>query len=87
MASKSMLVDLVSKDINYLAKDDIKSVVDLILQNITEELASGNRIEVRGFGSFSIRSRKIPGTDKTRRVVYYKMAKGCFEDINSCGLE
>ncbi len=36
---------------------DTEAAVDLILNKMTQTLASGNRIEIRGFGSFALNYR------------------------------
>lgn len=60
MARKSDLVDKISKELNYLSKEDIKDSIDLVFDYLQSSLAEQNRIEIRGFGSFSIRKRKFP---------------------------
>lgn len=60
MARKSDLVDKISKELNYLSKEDIKDSIDLVFDYLQSSLAEQNRIEIRGFGSFSIRERKFP---------------------------
>lgn len=62
MARKSNLVDKISKELNYLSKEDIKDSIDLVFDYLQSSLAEQNRIEIRGFGSFSIRKRKFPNS-------------------------
>ena len=38
--------------------DDLEKIVAVILDEIAEALAEGNRVELRGFGAFSVRERK-----------------------------
>lgn len=63
MARKSDLVDKISKELNYLFKEDIKDSIDLVFDYLQFSLAEQNRIEIRGFGSFSIRERKFPNSE------------------------
>ena len=65
-----------------LKKVDTKKLVDNLFQYMVEQLAAGNRIEVRGFGAFSTKIRKAGkvrnprhGTSidtGERRVVYFR---------------
>ena len=57
--TKSDLVTKVSREIGpKISKTECSSVVDLVLSSITEELAQGNSVEIRGFGTFKVRERK-----------------------------
>ncbi|MCC8483754.1 MAG: integration host factor subunit beta [Rickettsia endosymbiont of Labidopullus appendiculatus] len=72
---KSDLVNKISEELNYLAKEDIKDSVDLVLDYLQSSLAEQNRIEIRGFGSFSVRQRKLPNSEQSYKTVYYRMPK------------
>ena len=55
-----------------LSKSDIRNAVDAILESITEAVAFDERVELRGFGTFSkkfIRPRKFTNP-KTKKVSY-----------------
>ncbi len=54
---KSELVEELSKKFKELDKNDVELSVNCMLNQMSEALASGERIEVRGFGSFAIRVR------------------------------
>jgi integration host factor subunit beta len=57
--TKSDLVTKVSREIGpKISKVECNSVMDLLLSSITEELAQGNSVEIRGFGTFKVRERK-----------------------------
>lgn len=56
--TKSELVELMlSKQSNY-PSSDVKEAINIVLDSMTQSLALGRRVEVRGFGSFSLRYRK-----------------------------
>ena len=40
-----------------LSKEKARKAVDTVLKSITGALANGNRVEIRGFGSFTVRTR------------------------------
>ena len=56
--NESKLVDLLQNKIAHLTKKDAKQGVDEILNYLSNSLEQGDRIELRGFGSFSSRKRK-----------------------------
>ena len=52
--TRSELVDRLHSRVPTLTRDDAKSVVDVILEAITCSLVADSRVEIRGFGSFSL---------------------------------
>ena len=54
--TKAELVERVSSKIN-LTKKQTEVIVNTVFQSITESLSQGKKVELRGFGSFRIRSR------------------------------
>jgi integration host factor subunit beta len=55
--TKSELVEVLAKQQPHLALKDVEQVVKLIIEQMSYSLASGERIEIRGFGSFSLHYR------------------------------
>lgn len=55
--TKSELIDKLSDEHHLLNKKDAESVINLIFSGIGDALATGDRVEIRGFGSFSVRER------------------------------
>ena len=53
--TKSELIDVIAKEQSHLAYRDIELAVKCMLEQMSQALATGNRIEIRGFGSFSVR--------------------------------
>ncbi|MFN2257227.1 MAG: integration host factor subunit beta, partial [Desulfuromonadaceae bacterium] len=56
MTKSELIEQLVDVDVP-LSKKESELVVNTIFDSITEALAVGDRVEIRGFGSFSIRER------------------------------
>jgi integration host factor subunit beta len=54
---KSELIEKLYKKQLYLNQRDVEQVVNCLVNKMTEALGSGERIEVRGFGSFSLVER------------------------------
>jgi len=55
--TKSELIDLLAKRQAQLAYKDVELAVKTILEHMAQTLSSGERIEIRGFGSFSLHYR------------------------------
>jgi len=55
--TKSELIDILSREQSHLAYRDIELAVKCMLEHMSQALASGERIEIRGFGSFSLHFR------------------------------
>ncbi len=54
---KSELVQIIADKNPHLYQRDVENIVNAILDEITGALASGNRVERRGFGAFSVKNR------------------------------
>lgn len=55
--TKSDLIDHMVADQSMLDGRDVEFAVEALLQQMSDALASGERIEIRGFGSFTLHSR------------------------------
>ncbi|CAK0746148.1 integration host factor subunit beta [Gammaproteobacteria bacterium] len=55
--TKSELIDIIAKGQMALPTQDVELAVKAILDQMAETLSSGERIEIRGFGSFSLHYR------------------------------
>ena len=71
---KNLIANLVTK-LDYLSKDDAEIAVDTVVDIIKEQLSKKNRIEIRGFGSMSIRKKKYARQDKTYNTIYFRMSR------------
>ena len=56
--TRSDFVDRLHFRVPTLTHDDAKSVVDVILEAITRSVVADSRVEIRGFGSFSLSYRQ-----------------------------
>ncbi len=89
--TKSELIELLARRQPHLKIDDVDMAVRALLQMMGGALASGQRIEVRGFGSFSLRYRpprtgRNPRTGATvalssRHVPHFKPGKELRERV------
>ncbi len=89
--TKSQLIERVSSRTRHVSKRTIELVVDTIFGSMTEALARGERIEIRGFGSFRVRVRKAregfnpktrePIQISARRMLLFRVAMELRERI------
>ena len=54
---KSELIHLITARNPHLYYRDVENIVNAILDEITDALSDGNRVELRGFGAFSVKNR------------------------------
>lgn len=55
---RSELIDKLHEENPHLTRRDMERVVAVVLESITQTLERGARVELRGFGAFSVRHRK-----------------------------
>ncbi|UAB78546.1 integration host factor subunit beta [Erythrobacter sp. SCSIO 43205] len=90
---RSELLAELHKDNPDLRADEIEQVVDIFFDEITQRLAEGGRVELRGFGAFSTREREArvgrnPRTGEqvnvpAKRVPYFKAGKEIKARLNN----
>jgi len=54
---KSELVQKLADENPHLFQRDVENIVSAILDEIGDAMADGNRVELRGFGAFSVKNR------------------------------
>ncbi len=69
--TKSELVEIIASKQTQLSVKDVELAVKTIIDLMSETLATGQRIEIRGFGSFSLhyRSPRVGRNPKTGESV------------------
>ena len=90
---KSELIARLASENPHLTQRDVERVVSVILDSMTEALQNGGRVELRGFGAFSVRARparagRNPRTGdtvsvKAKRVPFFKSGKELRERLNA----
>jgi integration host factor subunit beta len=89
---KSELVQRISTRNPHLYQRDVENIVNAILDEITNALTRGDRVELRGFGAFSVKQRD-PRTGRNPRtgapvevdgksVPFFKTGKEMRERLN-----
>ena len=89
---KSELVQIVAARNPHLYHRDVENIVNAVLDEITDALAGGNRVELRGFGAFSVKNRpsrsgRNPRTGEAvfveeKWVPFFKTGKELRERLN-----
>jgi integration host factor subunit beta len=89
---KSELVDVIARRNPHLYRSDVERIVNTVLDDITDMLAEGGRVELRGFGAFSVCHRpsktgRNPRTGATvhieeKWVPYFRPGKELHERLN-----
>jgi integration host factor subunit beta len=91
--TKSELIEVLARKQNQLAYKDVEQAVKSLIEQMSEALSSGERIEIRGFGSFSLHFRppRVGRNPKTgsavslpgKYVPHFKPGKELRERVNA----
>lgn len=89
---KSELVQKIADENTHLSHREVERLVTTLFDEITDALAAGRRVELRGFGAFSVKSRpkrvgRNPRTGQRvdiseKRAPYFKTGKALKERLN-----
>lgn len=90
--TKSELIETLSRKQSHLPAKDVELAVKSLLEQMSNALADGRRIEIRGFGSFSLHFRpprmgRNPKTGEAvalsgKHVPHFKPGKDLRERVN-----
>ena len=96
MVKSELILRLAGRN-EHLHRRDVEKVVDAVLEEIVAALARGDRVELRGFGSFSAKTREgrmgrnpktgAPAPIPSRRVVLFKASPIVKQRINDARLQ
>ena len=90
---KSELIQQIAEENPHLFQRDVERIVSTVFEEITAALARGDRVELRGFGAFSVKTRDahtgrnprtgdaVPVPEKT--VPFFKAGKDLRERMNN----
>ena len=91
--TKSKLIEILLKEQPHLKLEDVELAVKTILDLMSQSLADGERIEIRGFGSFCLHYRPPrigrnpksgePVTLSEKHVPHFKPGKQLRERVNN----
>ncbi|TKB24219.1 integration host factor subunit beta [Desulfopila sp. IMCC35006] len=90
--NKSELIEALSEELNF-SITVTQNIIGTILDSITEKLVAGESVEIRGFGSFSVRHYdsyigRQPKTGekievKSRKLPFFKVGKELKEAVDA----
>lgn len=90
--TKSELIQRLAERNPHLYLRDVEKIVETIFEEISEALSNGDRVELRGFGAFSVKHREArtgrnPRTGETvevseKRLPFFKTGKALRERLN-----
>ena len=91
--TKAELIEMIARKQKHLPTKDVELAVKRLLDIMSDSLATGRRIEIRGFGSFSLHFRppRIGRNPKTGEAValsgkyvpHFKPGKDLRERVNA----
>ncbi len=91
--TKSELIEKIASKNPHLMVKDVERIVAVVFDRIIAAMAAGDRVEFRGFGAFSVRTRtpriaKNPRTGEQvkveeRNIPHFKCGKQLFELLNA----
>lgn len=92
---KSELIEKLAAENTHLTHAEVERVVNVVLGRMVEALGEGGRVELRGFGAFSVRGRparagRNPRTGESvevpaKAVPFFKSGKELRERLNASG--
>lgn len=90
--TKSELIELIARKQTQFSQKDVELAINQILDSMIDTLSEGDRIEIRGFGSFSLHHRKArlgrnPKTGEKvelneKRVPHFKPGKALRDRVD-----
>ena len=90
---KSELIQRISQKNPHLYHRDVERIINTVFDRIVEALGNGDRVELRGFGAFSVKDRQSregrnPRTGQSvkvdaKRVPFFKTGKELRERLNT----
>ena len=95
--TRSQLIEEVAAKSSNFSKKDVEVIVTTLFSSIADSLASGEKIEIRGFGSFKVKDRdgrkgRNPKSGEgifvdPKKVPFFKAGKELKERVNTIGKE
>jgi integration host factor subunit beta len=92
---RSELIQKIAEENSHLYQRDVERIVNTIFEEIIEAMARGDRVELRGFGAFSVKKRdarmgRNPRTGEAvqveeKHVPFFKTGKLLRDRLNGKG--
>ena len=90
--TKSELIEAVAAKVTNFSRKDVEIIVETLFESMAKSLSDGDKVEIRGFGSFKIKERdgrqgRNPKSGENifidaKKVPFFKAGKEIRERIN-----
>ncbi|CAG1066301.1 Integration host factor subunit beta [uncultured bacterium] len=90
--TKSELIEAVAAKVTNFSRKDVEIIVETLFESMAQSLSQGDKVEIRGFGSFKIKERdgrqgRNPKSGENifidaKKVPFFKAGKEIRERIN-----
>lgn len=90
--TKSELIEAVAAKVTNFSRKDVEIIVETLFESMCQSLSQGDKVEIRGFGSFKIKERdgrqgRNPKSGENifidaKKVPFFKAGKEIRERIN-----
>lgn len=90
--TKSELIEAVAAKVTNFSRKDVEIIVETLFESMSQSLSQGDKVEIRGFGSFKIKERdgrqgRNPKSGENifidaKKVPFFKAGKEIRERIN-----
>ena len=90
--TKSELIKKIKENGEYTSVKDAEKALTTVIDTITEELSSGEKVQLIGFGTFEVRQRaekqavnprtKVPYTQPAKKAPAFRAGKALKEAVN-----
>ena len=94
---RSELIQMIAEENPHLYQRDVERIVGVVFDRIIEAMAAGQRVELRGFGAFSVKRRdgrtgRNPRTGEAvavdeKHVPFFKAGKLLRDRLNGRGID
>ena len=91
--TRSELIEAVASKAANFTKKDVEMIISTLFQSIAESLSKGDKIEIRGFGSFKVKKRNARSGRNpksgvgirvdAKKVPFFKAGKELKERVNT----
>ncbi|HBG45986.1 MAG TPA: integration host factor subunit beta [Deltaproteobacteria bacterium] len=91
--TKSELIEAVAAKVTNFSRKDVEIIVDTLFESMAQSMSTGDKVEIRGFGSFKIKERdgrqgRNPKSGENifidaKKVPFFKAGKEIRERINT----
>lgn len=91
--TRSQLVDTVASKVESFSRKDVEIIINTVFKSIADGLTQGEKIEIRGFGSFKVKDRngrhgRNPKSGESiyiesKRVPFFKAGKELRERVDN----